>query len=58
MVNDLNDIHYNKPKLALKGSESFPLTNITVNPLDIISPPPFCTKRPTRLNTMTRFKSF
>ena len=37
MVNDLNDNHHNKLKLALKGSKSSPLTHITDKPLDELS---------------------
>ena len=72
MVNDLNDNHHKKPKLAIKDSNSSPLTQITDNPLDdfsncedetnnstgIISPPPFYTKRPNRLDKTAQFEFF
>ena len=33
MVNDLNDTHHHKHKLALKGSKSSPMTHVIDNPL-------------------------
>ena len=69
MVNDLNNTHYEKHKLALQTSKSldnfsdklnyFPdnQTNPLNNPIGITFPPPFCTKRPNKIR-MTRFKLF
>ena len=37
MVNDLNDTHHEKPKSAIKGSKSSPLTHVIDDPLDEFS---------------------
>ena len=37
MVNDLTDTHHHKPKLALRGSKSSPMTHVIDNPLDDFS---------------------
>ena len=37
MVNDLNDTHHRKPKLALTSSKSSPITHVIDNPLDEFS---------------------
>ena len=62
MVNDLNDTHQRKPKIALSTSKS--LDNLSDTPTNLInystgvtSPPPFYTKRPNKLQ-MSKFKLF
>ena len=62
MVNDLNDTHQRKPKIALSTSKS--LNNLSDTPTNLInystgiaSPPPFYTKRPNKLQ-MSKFKLF
>ena len=37
MLNYLNDIHHEKPKLAIKGSKPSPITHVIDNPLDEFS---------------------
>ena len=62
MLNDLSDTHHRKPKLAPQTSKALDNlsdnpTNSMNNPTGITPPPPFYTKRPTKLHT-SRFKLF
>ena len=50
MVNDINDTHRKKPKLAIKESKSLPLSKIIDNPLDESSHSDDPTKTPNNSN--------